>query len=144
MAELVFKHVDDVPYQMVKSQTLPDGRHAGVHCKIVEWRPNVVFIYTRYDPGLVLEEHGHNSDHIIYVLDGTVTISGQPCRKGSMVLLEHGATFGPIEVGPDGTELLEFYSGDPRPRSVDAEAFAALLAGRGIAPDPDPSFTIPS
>ena len=71
-------------------------------------------------------------------------ISGVDCNPGMMVLLEHGATFGPIVAGPDGTELLEFYTGDPRSWSADPAGFAALLSARGIEPLPDPAFDRPT
>jgi hypothetical protein len=141
--DLVFRHMDDVPFQEVKAQ-LHGDRHAGVHLKIAEWSPGCVFIYTHYDPGLTLEVHGHGSNHIIYVLKGSVTISDVECTPGMMVLLERGATFGPIIAGPDGTDLLEFYTGDPRPFSVDPEGYAALLADRGIELLPDPAFELPT
>ena len=99
MPDLVFRHMDDVPFQEVKAQ-LHGERHAGVHLKIAEWSPGCVFIYTHYDPGLTLEVHGHGSNHVIYVLEGSVTISDVNCTPGMMVLLEHGATFGPIIAGP--------------------------------------------
>jgi hypothetical protein len=140
--DLVFRHMDDVPFQEVKAQ-LHGDRHAGVHLKIAEWSPGCVFIYTHYDPGLTLEVHGHSSNHIIYVLEGSVTISDVNCTPGMMVLLEHGATYGPIIAGPEGTDLLEFYTGDPRPVSVDPEGYTALLAERGIELLPDPTFELP-
>jgi len=140
--ELIIRHIDDVPFQEVKAQMHGD-RRAGVHLKIMEWSESPTFIYTRYDPGLTLEVHGHNSNHIIFVLEGSVSISGVDCTPGTMVLLQHGATFGPIIAGPEGTELVEFYTADPMPWSVDKDAYAALLAERGIELLPDPTFEIP-
>ena len=102
---LVFRHVDDVPQQLVRSQRHGD-RQVGVHLKFMEWSPNRTFIVTHYDPGLVLSEHWHKSDHIIYILKGSVTIGDTECTPGMMVLLEHGAVFGPLIAGPEGTDLL--------------------------------------
>jgi hypothetical protein len=51
-----------------------------------------------------------------------------------LVVLEQGATFGPLVAGPDGTDLLEFYAGDPTPVPVDPQGFAAFLDERGILP----------
>jgi hypothetical protein len=141
--DLVFRHVDDVPSQEVKAQRHGE-RRAGVHCKIVEWSDACVFISTHYDPGVTLEVHGHNSNHVVYILAGSVSISGVECTPGMMVLLEQGATFGPIIAGPEGTDLLEFYTGDPRPWSADQDGYAALLAARGIEPLPDPAFEGPT
>jgi hypothetical protein len=51
-----------------------------------------------------------------------------------LVVLEQGAVFGPLVAGPAGTELLEFYAGDPRPVPADPDGFAKLLEERGILP----------
>jgi predicted enzyme related to lactoylglutathione lyase len=137
--DLIFRHIDDVAGQEVRAQ-LHGQRRVGVQCRFLEWSPARTVIYTEYGPGLVLEVHGHRSDHVIYVIDGSVRIGEVDCRAGTMVLLEHGAVFGPIEAGPDGTKLLEFYTGDPRHVSVDPAGYEALLAERGIVTLPHPSF----
>jgi hypothetical protein len=139
---LDFRHIDDVAWQEVKCQRQGD-RVAAVRCKIMEWTPTRVLIFTSYDPGVLLEVHGHKSDHMIFITKGSVTISDVECTPGMTIVLEHGASFGPIIAGPDGAELIEFYTGDPRPESRDAEGFAAMLAARGIEPLPDPPFEIP-
>jgi predicted enzyme related to lactoylglutathione lyase len=139
MPDLIFRHVDDVPGQEVRAQ-LHGERRAGVHCRFLEWSPSRTVICTEYDPGLVLEVHGHRSDHVIYIVGGLLHVGDVACRPGTMVLLERGAVFGPLVAGPEGTRLLEFYTGDPRPVSVDPEGYVALLAQRGIAQLPDPPF----
>jgi predicted enzyme related to lactoylglutathione lyase len=141
MPDLIFRHIDDVGGQEVRAQ-LRDGRRVGVRCWFLEWSPSRTVIYTEYDPGLVLEVHGHRSDHVIYILDGSVGIGDTDCRPGTMILLEHGAVFGPIVAGPDGTRLLEFYTGDPRPVSIDPAGYETLLAERGIVSLPHPSFDL--
>jgi hypothetical protein len=144
MPELVFRHVDDIPWQEGRAQQHGD-RRVSVWNRLVEWgEDGPSFVHTRYDPGLTLEVHGHNSNHIIYILKGSVTISEVECTPGMMILLEHGATFGPIVAGPEGTELVEFYSGDPRPRSADPEGYLALLASKNIELLPHPKIEIPS
>jgi predicted enzyme related to lactoylglutathione lyase len=141
MPDLVFRHIDDVPAQEVVAQ-LHGERRAGVHCTFLEWSPSRTVIYTSYDPGLTLEVHGHRSDHVIYILEGLLHVGDVECRPGTMVLLEHGAVFGPLVAGPDGTRLLEFYTGDPRPVSIDPAGYLALLAERGVTPLPNPSFDV--
>ena len=111
-----------------------------MRCRFLEWSPTRVLIYTEYDPDLVLEVHGHQSDHLIYILEGSVRIGDTDCRPGTSVLLEQGAIFGPIVAGPEGTRLLEFYNGDGRPFSVDPEGYQRLLAGLGITELPHPEF----
>ena len=66
MAELVFRHLDDVPWREVKAQMHGDRRVA-VNLKFLETHPNRTVIYTSYDPDLVLERHGHSSDHVIFI-----------------------------------------------------------------------------
>ena len=145
MPELVFRHIDDAVPQEVRAQRHGD-RHVAVRCRFLEWSPTRVLIFTEYDPELVLEVHGHRSDHLIYILKGSVRIGDVNCTPGTSVLLEEGAVFGPIIAGPEGTELLEFYTGDGRPVSVDADRYQSLLAERGITDLPVPDFdpTLPA
>ncbi len=139
-AEFIFLlSTEDAPGQAVRAQS-HDGRRVEVRCHFLEWSANRSFIFTEYDPGLVLEVHGHRSDHIIYILKGSVRIGEVDCQPGTMILLEHEAVFGPIVAGPDGTELLEFYTGDSRPVSADPAGYEALLAERGITLLPNPPF----
>ena len=139
MPELIFRHVDDVPGQEVLAQAHGE-RRVGVHCTFLEWSTSRAVIHTRYDPGLVLEVHGHRSDHVIYILDGSLRVGEVDCPPGTMILLEYGAVFGPLVAGPAGTTLLEFYTGDPRPVSIDPAGFQALLAERGITALAPPPF----
>ena len=139
MPELIFRHIDDVPAQEVLTQE-HGPRRVGVHLRFLEWSPSRTVIHTRYDPDLVLEVHGHRSDHVIYILEGSLGVGDVDCRPGTMVLLEHGAVFGPLVAGPEGTTLLEFYTGDPRPVSIDPAGYEALLAERGIVSLPHPEF----
>jgi ChrR Cupin-like domain len=133
MPEVIFRHVDDLPWREVRAQQHGDRRVA-VNLRFLEMSPTRTVIYTRYDPGMVLERHGHASDHVVFVLEGSLRVGDRDCPAGTMVLLEHGAAFGPLEAGPDGTLLLEFYTGDPSPVPSDPDGFEALLQSRGITP----------
>jgi len=133
MPELIFRHIDDLPWHEVRAQQHGD-RRAAVNLRFLEMSPTRTVIYTRYDPGMVLERHGHASDHVIFILEGSLLVGDRWCPPGTMVLLEHGAEFGPLEAGPDGTLLLEFYTGDPSPVPSDPDGFEALLEARGITP----------
>jgi quercetin dioxygenase-like cupin family protein len=143
---LAFVHVDDVEFTQVVRQ-LHGDREAGVHIKFLEWTPERFVAYTRYDPGLVLERHGHSSDHLVFVLDGELTISTQTgdrvCPAGTLVVLEHGAAFGPLIAGPDGVTFLETYTGDVTPVPADKEGYQRLLDERGIVRLPNPEFERP-
>jgi predicted enzyme related to lactoylglutathione lyase len=131
MAELIFRHIDDFEPDEARAQ-LHGDRRAAAKVRRLERGPGRTVLYTEYDPGLTLEEHGHRSDHVIFVIDGFLHVGETPCPPGTMVLLEHGATFGPLVAGPDGTTLLEFYAGNPNPVPADPEGYQVLLADRGI------------
>jgi mannose-6-phosphate isomerase-like protein (cupin superfamily) len=139
MAQLKFAHINDVDWQEVRAQRHGD-RRVSARLKFMEMSPKVTVIYTQYDAGMTLEAHGHASDHVIFVTKGSLLIGDVECTPGMMVVLEQGATFGPLSAGPEGTELLEFYTGDPSPESADPEGFHALLAERGIVAVPVPTF----
>jgi hypothetical protein len=140
---LAFAHVDDVPWTEVVAQRHPDGRTASARLKFLEWTDARFVALTRYDPGLVLERHGHASDHLVYIIEGHLDVGDHACPPGTLVVLEHGAVFGPLVAGPDGCLLLESYAGDPMPASADPAGYARLLADRGIEKLPNPPFTAP-
>jgi hypothetical protein len=135
MAELKILHIEDFAPVEVKAQVQGNQR-AGIHLRFLEQTPTRVFIHCHYDPGMMIEAHGHASDHAIFVLSGSVRIGEVDCGAGNLVVLEKGAVFGPLVAGPDGTDLLEFYAGDPTPVPADPDGFAALLRERGIVPVP--------
>jgi hypothetical protein len=143
MAELRITHVDDVPWQEVKAQ-LRGERRVSVWEKYLEWSPELMVLYARYDPGMLIERHGHRSNHAVYVLDGQITVGHVVCRPGTSLVLEQGAAFGPIEAGPQGALLFEIMTGDPRAVPADREGFAALLAERGVTPLPNPPLEAPA
>ncbi len=140
--ELKITHIDDAEWQEVKAQQHGD-RRVSVWEKYLEWTPELLVLYARYDPGMLTERHGHLSDHIVYVLDGEITVGEVICRAGTNIVLEKGAVFGPIEAGPAGALLLEIMMGDPRAAPADPLGFAALLAARGITTLPNPPFEAP-
>lgn len=127
--------IDDIKASEVKAQMHGD-RRVGVHLRFLDQSDRRVWIHCHYDPGVMIERHGHASDHAIYVLGGSVTIGEADCRAGTLVMLDRGATFGPLVAGPDGTEILEYYEGDATPVPADPDGFAELLRDRGITPVP--------
>jgi hypothetical protein len=134
VSRLVIRHVDDVPSIEGKAQMHGD-RRASARLKFLERGLRTV-IYTKYDPDLIIERHGHSSDHVVYLLEGQLRVGDVDCVPGTMVLLEHGATFGPLVAGPDGAVILEFYTGDLTPVPEDPEAFEEFLRERGVVPVP--------
>src|SRR3954463_12776466 len=142
MPELRITRTADVEWQEVKAQQHGD-RRVSVWEKDLEWTPGLMVLYARYGPGMLTEQHGHMSDHIVYVLEGLVTVGDERCGPGTNIVLEHGAAFGPIEAGPDGALVREFMMGVPRSVPTDPRAFAELLAQRGITPLPNPPIQAP-
>lgn len=143
MAELKITRIDDAPWQEVKAQQHGD-RRVSIHEKYLEWTPDLMVLYARYDPGMLVERHGHRSDHIVYVIEGEITVGDVACGPGTNIVLEHGAVFGPIEAGPQGALLLEVMMGDPRAVPADPDGFERLLAERGIVALPNPPFEAPA
>jgi quercetin dioxygenase-like cupin family protein len=133
MAELKILRVDDVAAVEVKAQMHGEKR-VGTHLRFLEQTPKRVFIHCHYDPGMIIEEHGHASDHAIFILDGMVRIGEVDCGPRTLVVLEQGAVFGPLVAGLEGCELLEFYEGDTTPRPADPDGFEAMLARLEIVP----------
>ena len=128
-------HIDDVAVAEVKAQ-MHEGRRVGVHLRFLAQSDERVWIHCHYDPGVMIERHGHASDHALYILNGSVTIGDADCPAGTLVMLDHGATFGPLVAGSEGTDILEYYAGDTTPVPADPEGFAELLRQRGITPVP--------
>jgi hypothetical protein len=139
---LAYRHIDQEDWLEIKAQMHGD-RRVSVWEKYVEWTPERLCIYARYDPGVIVERHSHMSDHVVFVLEGEVMIGDQRCTKGMHVTLEKGAVFGPLIAGPEGTRMYAIMMGDPRMVLADREGFEKLCAERGIVPLPNPPFEMP-
>lgn len=139
---LAFVHADDVPWTEVIAQQ-HGARRVSVHEKFLEWNAKRMVVLGRYDPNVVIERHGHASDHLVYVLEGLLMVGDRPCPPGTLIVLELGATFGPLIAGEQGALLFETWAGDPRPVPADKEAYYALLKEKGIVRLPNPAFKKP-
>jgi hypothetical protein len=139
---LSFVHVDDVPWTEVIAQVHGE-RRVSVHEKFLEWTAQRMVVLGRYDPHVVIERHGHASDHLVYVLEGELLVGDRPCPPGTLIVLELGAAFGPLIAGAAGALLFETWAGDPRPVPADKEAYYALLKEKGIVRLPNPAFAKP-
>jgi len=133
----------DVPWTEVIAQQHGE-RRVSVHEKFLEWTPERMVVWGRYDPGVVIERHGHASDHLVLVTEGELTVGDRVCGPGTLLVLEKGAVFGPLIAGPEGALLFETWAGDPRPVPADKEGYARLLAERGIVKLPNPKFERPA
>jgi hypothetical protein len=140
---LAFRHLDDEEWQEVKAQLHGDKR-VSIWEKYLEWTPERLVLYARYDPNVLVERHGHMSDHVIYVLEGEIDIGGRHCPAGTCITLEKGAVFGPIIGGPKGALLFEIMMGDPRAVPVEKHLFEKLCAERGVKPLPNPPIQAPA
>jgi hypothetical protein len=143
-----FTHVDgdEVPWIAVKAQRNADGTESRVWEQWVAFSvdPLYLALFARWDPGMVVRRHGHRSPHTLTVLEGSMTCDGVECGPGTHLELPLGASFGPFVAGPDGVRLYEVMLGDPRSWSDEPEAFAAVLADRGVEPLPDPPIDLPA
>jgi ChrR-like protein with cupin domain len=146
--EPTFRHLDDsdVPWQAVKTQRNADGSVAHVWEKWFAFstEPQYLTIYAKYDPGMVVRRHGHFSPHVVFVLEGEVTVGDRRCRAGTHIELPFGAAFGPLVAGPEGAVMFEVMMGDPRSWGDDADSFTTALGARGAEALPDPPLEFPA
>ena len=139
---LAFRRLSDEPWREVKAQ-LHGDRRVSIWEKYLEWTPERLCLYARYDPGMITERHGHRSDHVVFVLEGELNVGGEECPAGTHITLEEGAVFGPIIAGKDGALLYEIMLGDPRAVPADKAGFEKLCAERGVTPLPNPPLDMP-
>jgi len=142
MPEPRFRHMDTLAWQEVRAQQ-HGARRVSVREKWLEFTPQILTLYARWDPGMVVHRHGHNSDHLVFVLEGELTCGDVRCTRGMHIWLEKGAALGPLIAGPQGVELFEVMLGDPRSWPADPEGFAKLLAERGIEQLENPPIDLP-
>lgn len=136
------QHLDELEWQEVRRQRHGD-RTASVWEKWPEFSERYLTVYARYDPGVIVQAHGHNSDHVVFVIEGSVTCGDVRCPAGTHIALDQGDTFGPFVAGPDGAVLFEVMMGDPRSFPADPEGFERLLADRSVEQLPNPPIAMP-
>jgi hypothetical protein len=137
-----FRHEDDEEWREVRAQD-HGGKRVSVWEKWMEIGPNAMSIVGRYDPGMIVHKHGHNSHHLFYVMDGLLMCGDVACTKGMHVTLDQGAAFGPLIAGPEGALLFEVMCGDPRSWAADPEGFQEVLKARGAVALPHPPIKWP-
>lgn len=140
---LAITHESTVPWTEVIAQE-HDGERRSVHEKFIEWNDERMVVIGRYDPGIVLERHGHSSDHLVYVMEGVLMVGEYRCPPGTLIVLEEGASFGPLYADEtDGCLLFECWLDDVTPVPADKEGYYAVLESRGIKRLPNPTFVPP-
>jgi len=137
-----FSQLDDVPWQEVRRQRHGD-RTVSVREKWLDFSPRFLSLYAQWDPGMIVQAHGHNSDHVVFVIRGDMTCGDVQCGPGTHIALDQGDTFGPFVAGPDGVTLFEVMMGDPRSFPADLEGYEAFLRARGVEQLPNPPIDMP-
>jgi hypothetical protein len=137
-----FRNLDELPWQEVRRQRHGE-RVVSVREKWLEFSPRYLSLYARWDPGMMVQPHGHNSDHVVFVIEGEMTCGDVRCTPGTHIALDQGDVFGPFVAGPEGVTLFEVMMGDPRSFPGDLEAFEALLADKGVRQLPNPAIDMP-
>jgi hypothetical protein len=143
MAGPRFRHLDETKWQEVRAQEHPGGRRASVREKWLEFSPRCLALYARWDPGMIVHKHGHNSHHVIFVIEGELLCGDVRCTPGMHITLDQGEALGPLIAGPQGVVLYEVMMGDPRSWPADPAGFEKLLAERGVKPLPNPPIDMP-
>jgi hypothetical protein len=137
-----FRHMDGEKWHEVRAIQI-GARRASVWEKWLDFTPGFLSLYAKWDPGVMIHKHGHNSDHVVFVLRGEMTCGDVRCTAGMHIALPHGAAFGPFIAGPEGCELFEVMMGDPRSWPADPEGFERLLAEKGASKLPNPPIELP-
>jgi hypothetical protein len=140
-----FAHLDDGPWQQVRALAFDDdGRTVSVRERWLDFSPKFLALYAEWDPGMMIHAHGHNSDHVIYVIDGDMTCGEVHCPTGTHIALDQGDTFGPFVAGPQGVVLFEVMMGDPRSFPADPDGWKRLLDQHGARQLPNPPVDLPA
>jgi len=136
------RHLDDFSWQEVRRQQHGD-RTASVREKWLDFSPRFLSLYAEWDPGMIVQPHGHNSDHVVFVVAGEMTCGDVRCPAGTHLALDRGDTFGPFVAGPQGVTLFEVMMGDPRSFPADLDGYERFLAERGVRQLPNPPIDMP-
>lgn len=137
-----FTHLDELTWQEVRKVDFGD-RTASARERWFDLNPRFLSMYAKWDPGMLVHAHGHNSDNIVFVLEGEMTCGEVLCGPGTHISLDQGDTFGPFVAGPNGVVLFEVMMGDPRSFPADPEGWERLLAAKGAVPAPNPHIAMP-
>ena len=138
-----FSTLESTPDQEVRRIAKGDGATASVFEKWLDFSPRFLSLWARWDPGMIVHAHGHNSDHVVFVLEGEMTCGDVRCTPGTHIALNQGDTFGPFVAGPEGVVLFEVMMGDPRSFPADPDGWQRLLEEKGAVQLPNPAIELP-
>src|SRR3954468_18591383 len=137
-----FTHLDELKWQEVRRQQHGE-RIVSVREKWMEFSDRYLSLYAKWDPGMIVQAHGHNSDHVVFVIEGDMTCGDVVCPAGTHIALDQGDTFGPFVAGPQGVVLFEIMMGAPRSFPEDLDAYERFLADRDVVQLPTPPIGMP-
>lgn len=138
----VFWTIDDIGWTEVQRQQNADGSISVVREKWPIIRPDFLSAYVHYEPGMVVRRHGHRSNHVVFVIDGSGWIGTEPCAPGTHIHVPLGSAFGPIIAGPQGLTCWETSFGEFGGWGDQPELYTNEISARGITPLPDPPLDI--
>jgi mannose-6-phosphate isomerase-like protein (cupin superfamily) len=128
----------------VRPQIHHGTRRVAGHLKIIERSRDCVVVYTRYDPGLVIEKHSHLANEVLFIVEGELFVGDRCCPSGTTIVLEKGTPFGPLTAGSQGTVLFETFDGETGHVSEDYEGFLRILEERHIEILAETDATVPA
>lgn len=133
----------DVTEREVVRIEFDDGRSASIWERFLLPSPSMFTFYNKWDPGMISLRHGHQSDHVVYVLSGEVMVGDRLCKAGAHIYLIHGDRFGPWIAGPEGCELLGILKAAPHAfwSEQDMQEYVDLLAKHGARQGEVPPLT---
>lgn len=137
-----FWHIDDIDWTPVQRQQNADGSVSVVREKWPIIRPDFLSAYVCYESNMVVRRHGHRSNHVVFVLDGSGWIGESPCEPGTHIHVPLGSAFGPIIAGPRGLTCWEVSFGEFGGWGDQPELYTNEIVSRGITPLPDPPLDI--
>jgi len=136
--------LEDVEAREVVRIEFEDGRSASIWERFLLPSPSMFTFYNKWDPGMISLRHGHQSDHVVYVLSGEIMVGDRMCKAGAHIYLVHGDRFGPWIAGPEGCELLGILKGPGVAAfwsEQDMQDYVDLLAKHGARQGEVPPLT---
>ena len=139
---VTLRRLDEIAWTPVQRQRNADGSESEIRERWPIIRPGCLSAWVHYGPGMVVRRHGHRSNHVVVVLEGSGHLGDEPCGPGTHVHVPLGATFGPIVAGPEGLVCWEVSFGEFGGWGDEPERFAAAVAEHGVTPLPDPPIDL--
>ena len=92
---------------------------------------------------MIVQPHGHNSNHIVFVLEGDMTCGDVHCPAGTHIALDQGDTFGPFVAGPERRRAVRGDDGRPALLPGRRGRLRRFLAERDVQQLPNPPIELP-